>query len=44
MQAKRIREDSDYDDEYVATQESTKAQIDTAEELINLVQEYIKNK
>ena len=44
MQAKRIREDSDYDDEYVANQEATKAQIDTAEELISLVENYIKNK
>ena len=44
MQAKRIREDSDYDDEYVASQEATKAQIDTAEELISLVENYIKNK
>ena len=44
MQAKRIREDSDYDDEYVASQEATKSQIDTAEELISLVENYIKNK
>ena len=41
-QANRIREDSDYDDEYVAKPEATIAQIETAEELIILVEEYIK--
>ena len=40
-QANRIREDSDYDDEYVAKPEATQAQIETAEELINLVEKYI---
>jgi len=44
MQAKRIREDSDYDDEYVANKEATENQIETAEELINLVEKYIENK
>lgn len=44
IQANRIREDSDYDDEYVAKPEATEAQIKTAEELIKLVDEYIKNK
>lgn len=44
MQAKRIREDSDYDDEYVANEEATENQIKTAEELINLVEKYIENK
>jgi len=44
MQAKRIREDSDYDDEFVADEEATKAQLETAEELINLVEQYIENK
>lgn len=43
-QANRIREDSDYDDEYVAKPEATQAQIETAEELIKLVNEYIANK
>ncbi len=43
-QANRIREDSDYDDEYVAKPEATEAQIATAEELIKLVSEYIKSK
>lgn len=36
--------DSDYDDEYVAKPEATEAQIETAEELIKLVVEYVKNK
>ncbi len=44
MQANRLREDSDYDDEYVAKQEATEAQIKTAEELIELVDKYIKSK
>lgn len=44
MQAKRIREDSDYDDEYVANAEATRNQIEIAEELIHLVEEYIKVK
>lgn len=35
--AKRIREDSGYDDEYMANEEATENQIETAEELINLV-------
>lgn len=43
-QANRIREDSDYDDEFVAKPEATEAQIETAEELIKLVNEYVKNK
>lgn len=43
-QANRIREDSDYDDEYVANQEATEAQISTAEELIELVNKYIEGK
>ena len=37
MQAKRIREDSEYDDEYMANEEATENQIQTAEELIDLV-------
>ena len=40
-QAKGIREDSDYDDEFEPTDEVTKIQIETAEELIKLVEEYI---
>lgn len=42
-QAKNVREDSDYDDEYIPTDEETKTQIETARELIKLVEGYIKN-
>lgn len=43
-QAQRIREDSDYDDEYEPSSEKTEIQIETAKELIKLVEEYIENK
>jgi len=43
-QAQRIREDSDYDDNYSPSYEKTKQQIKTAEELIELVENYIQNK
>lgn len=46
--AQTTREDSDYDDKYVASQEKTLLQIETAEEVINEVEKYleeeIKNK
>ncbi len=42
--ASRTREDSDYDDEFVAEVEKTLKQIETAEELLKLVEEYIDNK
>lgn len=42
-QASKIREDSDYDDEFIPTDEETKIQIDTARELIQLVEKYFKN-
>ena len=41
-QAQRIREDSDYDDEYEPSYEKTQSQIDTAKELIKLVEDYLK--
>ncbi len=41
-QAQRIREDSDYDDEYEPSYEKTQSQIDTAKELIKLVEGYLK--
>lgn len=41
--ASKIREDSDYDDEFIVCEEDTIAQIQTAEELINLVTKYIEN-
>ena len=43
-QAQKIREDSDYDDEYVPSYEKTKQQIETARELIDLVEKYITEK
>ena len=42
--ASRIREDSDYDDEFVVNPEDTLAQIKTAEEIIKLAENYINNK
>ena len=42
--ASKIREDSDYDDEFIAKPEDTLEQIQTAEELLELVEEYVKNK
>ncbi len=42
--ATSIREDSDYDDEFVVKPEITEAQIQTAEELINLAEKYIETK
>lgn len=43
-EAQTTREDSDYDDEYTVSNEDTQKQIDTAEELITLVEEYLKSK
>ena len=40
-QASKVREDSDYDDEFIPTDEETKIQIDTAKELIKLVDKYL---
>lgn len=39
--ASRIREDSDYDEEYQPSYEVTFEQIETAKELIKLVEEYL---
>lgn len=44
VQAQTIREDSDYDDEYEPNYEKTQEQIETAKELIKLVEEYINKK
>ncbi len=41
VKASQVREDSDYDDEFVVKPEDTKVQIETAEELIKLVDEYL---
>ncbi len=43
VQAQTIREDSDYDDGYEPTCEKTEEQIETARELIKLVEEYVKD-
>lgn len=43
-QARKIREDSDYDDEFEPTDEQTKMQIETARELVKLVEEYLEKK
>lgn len=40
-QAQRVREDSDYDDEYSPSYEKTEQQIETAKELIDLVRKYL---
>ena len=42
-QAQRIREDSDYDDDYEPSFEKTEQQIKTAQELIILVEKYIND-
>ena len=42
-QAQRIREDSDYDDDYEPSFEKTEQRIKTSQELIALVEEYINN-
>ena len=40
-QATKIREDSDYDDEFIPSNERTEEQINTAREVIELVQKYL---
>lgn len=41
--AQKIREDSDYDDDYEPSFEKTEQQIKTAEDLVNLVEDYIND-
>ena len=41
-EASSIREDSDYDDEFVVKPETTMNQIETAKELLELAQKYVK--
>ena len=41
--AEEIRHASDYDDFYIVTREKSQEQIETAEELIKMVEEYCKN-
>ena len=42
-EAVTIREDSDYDDEFIVKPEETEKQINTAEELLTLVEEYVNS-
>ena len=44
VQASRLREDSDYDDNFIKDYSETKNQIETAEELIKLVEDYLNKK
>ena len=44
VDASKTREDSDYDDEFIVKPEETQNQIETAEELIKLVEKYISEK
>lgn len=43
VKASKIREDSDYDDEFIVKAETTLDQIHTAEELLELVEKYVNN-
>ena len=43
-EASKMREDSDYDDEFIVNSEKTKKQIETADELIKLIEKYIEEK
>ena len=43
-EASKMREDSDYDDEFVVNPEKTQKQIDTAIELVELTEKYIEEK
>ena len=43
-QAEEIRHASDYDDFYLATKEEAEEQIQTAKELVKLVEEYVRQR
>ncbi len=43
-ESSKFREDSDYDDEFIVNPDETKEQINTARELIELVEKYINDK
>ena len=43
-QASKTREDSDYDDNFIVDRDKTLQQIETAKEMIELVEKYIENK
>ena len=42
IDASKIREDSDYDDQFVVNKEKTIEQIETAKEMIELVEKYLE--
>ena len=44
VEAEEIRHASDYDDFYLATKEETEEQIQTAKELVKLVEEYVRQR
>lgn len=44
VKSSKVREDSDYDDEYSVDSEKTMIQIETAKELIELVEKYLNGK
>lgn len=43
-QTQTVRERSDYDDQYIPSNDKTEAQIETAKELIDLVERFLDNK
>lgn len=43
IMASKVREDSDYDEKYEPSSEATSLQIETAKELIELVEKYLHN-
>ena len=43
-EAEEIRHASDHDDFYIATKEEAEEQIETAEELVGAVEDYIKDR
>ena len=43
VESSKVREDSDYDDEFVVKEEVTLEQIETAKELLKLIEDYIEN-
>lgn len=42
-EASKIREDSDYDDEFIVEPKETNKQIETAQELLKLVEQYLED-
>lgn len=44
VKSSKVREDSDYDDEYSVDSEKTMIQIETAKDLIELVEKYLNDK